>query len=586
MIFLIASISAFELEKQLVQLEVDENYPCHIENGNEIVCPALTQIQINNWKDKIESIPKQIDDGKGKLIDNPQADLGKITDSQKSNYLVSKKTLYSGKVEKEIDITKEYREKVNVYSLDKEIRIGFATNVFGVASTPLENFDVNTTTGMVRYRPLNMTYGYLSSSQRIGRADSGSISSSNYSISLWINTNSSSGTIFQMLSNNIIKISNGLLNVSCNETSSLNPTLNISDNLWHNLIVIKLGGNLSLYSDGLLINSTDFINCKNGATSSGIYIGSGSSNTIGYYDEFRLYWNTTANSILAYENVSEVYSSGRKYNNSLQSNFLWAYIPIKENSGASANDYSVNSRNFTLSSLTLWRNDGINVTTLGYDVNISIANISNALIYYNNNTLVNYSETSNRTFTFRNNQTVFILENFNVTDGVSRENSPIWFSFSNDTSKHIASNLSNTISTKVILDISCDTSLTHKLNKITYTTETGVVTTWEGDEALLVCTNLTTVGQTVDIDPASGSNEFDMEYVDLVCTKMTNTSFTLVMLFASLIIVLFGGYMVKKSYENGTLSIGSLVTFFIALIVCIVLWLASGQNLGSSCPVS
>jgi hypothetical protein len=54
---------------------------------------------------------------------------------------------------------------------------------------------------------------------------------------------------------------------------------------------------------------------------------------------------------------------------------------------------------------------------------------------------------------------------------------------------------------------------------------------------------------------------------------------------ASLLIFSFCSYFVWKSYQDGDLTIGKLIVFFVIIIVCIGLWLASGQTLGSDCGV-
>jgi hypothetical protein len=74
-------ISAWNLEKHLVQTEVDPNYPCYIENEDTIVCPALDNSKIEEWKNKIEVIPETIKDKEGKDIINPEKDIGKFDDS-------------------------------------------------------------------------------------------------------------------------------------------------------------------------------------------------------------------------------------------------------------------------------------------------------------------------------------------------------------------------------------------------------------------------------------------------------------------------------------------------------------------------
>lgn len=67
------------------------------------------------------------------------------------------------------------------------------------------------------------------------------------------------------------------------------------------------------------------------------------------------------------------------------------------------------------------------------------------------------------------------------------------------------------------------------------------------------------------------------------CSNMTRAGFNLVMIFASLILLSFVSYFVWNGYKNGNITVGSMITLFITIIICIALWIASGQSLGSSC---
>jgi hypothetical protein len=73
--------------------------------------------------------------------------------------------------------------------------------------------------------------------------------------------------------------------------------------------------------------------------------------------------------------------------------------------------------------------------------------------------------------------------------------------------------------------------------------------------------------------------------VESGCNTFTRTAYKLVMIFASLILLSFCSYFVWRSYQNGDLTVGKLIVFFVIIIVCIALWLASGQSLGASCGV-
>jgi hypothetical protein len=67
------------------------------------------------------------------------------------------------------------------------------------------------------------------------------------------------------------------------------------------------------------------------------------------------------------------------------------------------------------------------------------------------------------------------------------------------------------------------------------------------------------------------------------CNSFTRTGYLIVMTFASLILVYFLGSFAWNSYKEGSIDIGKLIIVFITIIVSLVLWTASGQNLGNSC---
>lgn len=428
-------VSAFELQKSLVQLEVDPNYPCHIEAGDTIVCNSITEQTKNDWIKAIDDIPKQIDDGKGKQIANPEKDKGKLTDEVKKQYISSNIIPYEGKISKTIDITKEYREKVNVYTLGEDtIKIGFATNVFGVAGTPLENFDVNSTTGMVRYRPLNMTWLNLSYSGSGVDVNYGADTLHNYigknvTISIWFNFPSiiatspyyrylfKSGSVFIHFNNGTA--GNEKLLCFRQTGSNSNQTCSTSDltaGQWYNVVGEWDGTNCSLYLNGVL-NSTTLCQTAPSTTGTTYLSGTDSASWVGLVDEFRLY-----NRTLSTAEILQIYNSGRIANISLTNTSLNLWSSFNEKTGNIIYDKSRYSNNGTSTTTAYWQSDGINVTTLGYQVNISIVNITNAYIRWDNGTEIyprdvngNGNFTGNVTFSFLNNQTIWIYENF-VTD--------------------------------------------------------------------------------------------------------------------------------------------------------------------------
>lgn len=408
LILSVVEVKAFQLEKHLVQTEVDANYPCHIEGADTIVCPALEQKQIDDWQTAITDLKPE------------EKDKGKLKDSDKLNYLFNKVAPYEGKTSKLITINKEYREKVDVQNLDTEIKIGFNTNIFGVSGTPLENFDVNTTTGMVRYRPLNMTWLNFASTNKITTPLSFTKSKYNYTYSVWIKTSDAGGTsnpskciIEQELDFDLCNIyGTAWVYWRNNGANTISSTVKINDSIWHNIVVTYANSttNVSLFLDGVILNSS-IIPAWASSVSKIVSYGSSVAgySYVGLIDSLRIY-----NSTLNITEINRIYANNRTRNlnvlGTLNDNSQILYLPLNENSGTFTS--GINSiNNGTITGAT-WQSDNINVTTLGYQVNISIVSITNAYIYWDNGTTINSSFNGNKTFSYFNAQTIWIKEGF------------------------------------------------------------------------------------------------------------------------------------------------------------------------------
>lgn len=576
----------FTLEKHLVQLEVDENYPCHIEGDNAIVCPALTNEQIVSWKNAVAS--QMCDPEIDVKCDNTKL-------VEQTNLLNKKQAPYSGKTSRNLDITKEYRERVDVYNLDSEIRIGFATNVFGVSSTPLENFDVNTTTGQVTYRPLNMTWlNFQIVNSYISITSITLDTTSNYTFSIWFKVKDipASSKYQKLLMGNPTTPSGlgfnndtGFLDfcvstgTSYNSTRCANSSTIYNDNNWHNAVGVRNYTNQSLYVDGVLISTTnnpiqiDPVDLSSiGGASIG---GAGSSFFNGSLDDVRIY-----NTSLSGSEITTIYSNNRVRNtstlNSINDNNQVLYLPINEYSSTRTHDISTKSNNGTITGAT-WQTDRINVTTLGYQVNISIVNMTSALVFWDNFTLINQSRTGNQTFSFMNNQTFYILDNFNLTEGVARTNSPIWFSSSSDIEKHIASNLTDTINVSVYINKSNSYSC-NSIKSITYSSNTGTYKrSYNGNDAQDLCSDTTGIISmgNLEIEQASSSGVISISYENLLpyCESLQENmglygSFFGAIILALVVVVVIG-IIQQQPIDMKTLILGGVVTLVLGAIFLI-----------------
>lgn len=157
-------------------------------------------------------------------------------------------------------------------------------------------------------------------------------------------------------------------------------------------------------------------------------------------------------------------------------------------------------------------NSGILLNNTGLlNSSIRVYNLTNALLYVNNYSVVGNLQISNNdlniNFTLSPGKSITILNEFNLTEGVARNNSPIWFSTSTSSAKKIASNLTETINASVSFSVdSCST-----LESISYISHSGNYTkTYLSSE--YSCSDLTVTLNVTGLEPASGSNNFSISY--------------------------------------------------------------------------
>jgi hypothetical protein len=140
---------------------------------------------------------------------------------------------------------------------------------------------------------------------------------------------------------------------------------NITKNKYNNIVFSYNNSNLSIWLNGVLINST----LRDGKGAISNFTWQISSNSGGFFngtiDEIRFYGDgLTDNQIL------QINNSGRSKNNSLDFGSLLAYYSMNENSGATTYDSSGNGNNGTISGAT-WQNDGVLVSlTNGVDYSV------------------------------------------------------------------------------------------------------------------------------------------------------------------------------------------------------------------------
>jgi hypothetical protein len=86
--------------------------------------------------------------------------------------------------------------------------------------------------------------------------------------------------------------------------------------------------------------------------------------------------------------------------------------------------------------------------------------------------------------------------------------------------------------------------------------------------------------------PQTLNGEGICEYaVETGCSTLTRTGYSLVMILSALALLVFVFVTAYNGFKEGSVSVGQLITLFVVIIVCLALWISSGQNLGGSCGV-
>lgn len=181
----------------------------------------------------------------------------------------------------------------------------------------------------------------------------------------------------------------------------------------------------------------------------------------------------------------------------------------------------------------------INDTT-NYQLNLY--NLTNALIYFSNNSVACSDIATcdgNINITLTPNNYSYVLDNFNLTEGTTRANSPVAFSYTSNTEKHINSSLLEPINATVVFNVlSCDT-----LGTVSYTSDTGTYTQ-SYSESDYTCTNNVLTLTVNGIETATASNVITLAYnqasVD-ICDGFDDAASTFITFFVIIIIVSIAG---------------------------------------------
>lgn len=206
-------------------------------------------------------------------------------------------------------------------------------------------------------------------------------------------------------------------------------------------------------------------------------------------------------------------------------------------------------------------------STFSSNPNISLSNLVNALIYFSNSSVAcsNIATCDNNiNITLTPNNYSYVLDNFNLTEGVTRQFSPLSISGSS-TSKTITSSLTQSINATVVVNVgSCSFDATYNGNGVQEQSCGGGIATF----------TLT--------DIPAGTSQLTLVYLDIDCSTNTSASIIIILAFSALAIVALSLILVAR-FKEGELDIKTLIIVFIEIIVGLVLFTQIAQLTGSVC---
>ena len=473
LIFISGVGSAYQIENEkIIQIEIDENYPCYLINEINIICDQINQSDLNTWITNINnSEESQID--KNSRIELLQRN---VTYEGYKDFQQTEKSII---INRTVILNREEMKTKGKYT------IGFNTNIFELSNEPLaERFIINLTSGNITYSPYNKTWLLLDNETNKNKAiwfdvDDITVKPNNITYMFWFNTTETPVQRRNILERYVWGIAlnsnktpefrvGRMYNSSGNHSTISNSSIIATENEWNHIVAIynpekinngeynttiKLyyNGNLSIESNiGNLTYYEDYGNI------SGKYVKIGTTNHGTWYPfkggvtEVRIY-----NRSLTPTEIENIYNQKLNILPSYNSNGLILNWRMGYNYSSQIYDSSGNNRTLTLQNNVTWENDGIDVNTKDYITYLKIINLVKGLIFYDNKTIIVNNYNGNRSIGFLNKESIIILDNYNLTEGVIRENNPLSLS-GTSTSKTITSSLSQSINATVIVNAECE----------------------------------------------------------------------------------------------------------------------------------
>jgi len=320
-------------------------------------------------------------------------------------------------------------------------------------------------------------------------------------------------------------------------------------------------------------------NIGTSGTNGGIYLSSSSN------------YNTLTNNIGTSGTNGGIYLSSSSNYNTLTNNigtsgtYGGIYLSSSSNNTLTSNTGTslINDRPFRLYASS----ENILISNIADYYKIELESITyfygliNSLMYDSSNSLCNGSSSDISLNDGHLNITIgvggdcFVLDDFSVTQDVSRTNSPIAITQKTSKSLHITNSLSEKLDG---LSVTFEMGRCSEVGRITYTSDTG-------DTQSFTDSQFTCVGDMVtielnNIDPSMTSNYLEWTYG---CSSTDRTLYNLILIAGALLILSFVAYYLFKNGELNEMTIGALVILFVGIIIGINLLGGSADIIAQTC---
>jgi hypothetical protein len=175
--------------------------------------------------------------------------------------------------------------------------------------------------------------------------------------------------------------------------------------------------------------------------------------------------------------------------------------------------------------------------------------------------------TGNINITLQPGEEAWVLNDFNLTEGVIREYSPIAINIQGK-SKHITSTINENLSILVIADLGdCDLK-----DLVTYKTDSGITQTWQGNEATKIC-NQFKAGVILTVEKSSSSNIISWEDgTSTLGRAMLQILIILLGLIILIVVLSFTYSYAKENFDN--IKLEDFVKYGIAVLLILILDIA------------